>query len=297
MRSSSTFLAAKTSILTPRHLFATAKSTANESFIAACLGEEVRNDLCATFVLSERATQVDSTCEAFCDASQEGVAPEDTLRGSLPCTSSRSGIVDGATTKERRGKSPSSLRPAIALMGREFFFISVSATEKSYENWKGFLQERCVARGMQGAVAHRDGRESWSAQSDRRGLPSKPQATLPEAPPREHPGQKAPTEVRDELKAAILESFHANSYEQGLKKGREVIARYRHGCLEVGGEPGHTVSVGGFRGVSKTGSLEREAVVSRARRHVPAHRAPAEQLASLLRTCVGSRRSPEASAL
>ena len=41
----------------------------------------------------------------------------------------------------------------------------------------------------EGAVAHRDGRESWSAQSDRRGLPSKPQATLPEAPPREHPGQ------------------------------------------------------------------------------------------------------------
>ena len=38
---------------------------------------------------------------------------------------------------------------------------------------------------------------------------------------------KAPKEVRDELKAAILESFHANSYEQGLKKGREVIARYR----------------------------------------------------------------------
>ena len=38
---------------------------------------------------------------------------------------------------------------------------------------------------------------------------------------------KAPKEVRDELKEAILESFHANSYEQGLKKGREVIARYR----------------------------------------------------------------------
>ena len=31
---------------------------------------------------------------------------------------------------------------------------------------------------------------------------------------------KAPKEVRDELKAAILESFHANSYEQGPKKGR-----------------------------------------------------------------------------
>ena len=39
---------------------------------------------------------------------------------------------------------------------------------------------------------------------------------------------KAPKEVRDELKAAILESFHANSYEQGLKKGREVIAALVH---------------------------------------------------------------------
>ena len=28
-------------------------------------------------------------------------------------------------------------------------------------------------------------------------------------------------------KAEILESFHAKSYEQGLKKGREVITRYR----------------------------------------------------------------------
>ncbi len=37
---------------------------------------------------------------------------------------------------------------------------------------------------------------------------------------------KAPKEVRAELKAAILESFHAESYEQGLRKGREVIAGY-----------------------------------------------------------------------
>ena len=49
------FLAAKTSILTPRHLFATAKSTAEREFHRGLLGEEVRNDLCATFVLSERA--------------------------------------------------------------------------------------------------------------------------------------------------------------------------------------------------------------------------------------------------
>ena len=38
---------------------------------------------------------------------------------------------------------------------------------------------------------------------------------------------KAPKEIHDELKAEILESFHAKSYEQGLKKGREVITRYR----------------------------------------------------------------------
>ena len=46
--------------------------------------------LCSPNVRSSRFA-----CEAFCDAPQEGVAPEDTLRGSLPCTSSRSGIVDG----------------------------------------------------------------------------------------------------------------------------------------------------------------------------------------------------------
>ena len=38
---------------------------------------------------------------------------------------------------------------------------------------------------------------------------------------------KAPKEVRKELKAAILESFHAGSFEEGMEKGREVIARYR----------------------------------------------------------------------
>ena len=35
---------------------------------------------------------------------------------------------------------------------------------------------------------------------------------------------KAPKEIHDELKAKILESFQT---EQGLKKGREVITRYR----------------------------------------------------------------------
>jgi transposase-like protein len=38
---------------------------------------------------------------------------------------------------------------------------------------------------------------------------------------------KAPKEVHAELKAAILESFHADTYEAGLERGGEVIARYR----------------------------------------------------------------------
>ena len=38
---------------------------------------------------------------------------------------------------ERKGKSPSSLRPAIALMGHEFFFISVSTTENPTRTGRG----------------------------------------------------------------------------------------------------------------------------------------------------------------
>ena len=107
---------------------------------------------------------------------------------------------------------------------RVLLHIGVGNRE-SYENWKGFLQEM-VARGM---------REPLLIVTD--GNPGVLKA-IAEVFPRslkqrcqkhrlENILGKAPKEVRDELKAAILESFHANSYEQGLKKGREVIARYR----------------------------------------------------------------------
>ena len=107
---------------------------------------------------------------------------------------------------------------------RDLLHIGVGNRE-SYENWKGFLQEM-VARGM---------REPLLIVTD--GNPGVLKA-IAEVFPRslkqrcqkhrlENILCKAPKEVRDELKAAILESFHANSYEQGLKKCREVIARYR----------------------------------------------------------------------
>ena len=92
--------------------------------------------------------------------------------------------------------------------------------QDAYENWKGFLQEM-VARGM---------REPLLIVTD--GNPGVLKA-IAEVFPRslkqrcqkhrlENILCKAPKEVRDELKAAILESFHANSYEQGLKKGRDM---------------------------------------------------------------------------
>jgi putative transposase len=96
---------------------------------------------------------------------------------------------------------------------------------ESYENWKGFLQEM-VARGL---------REPLLIVTD--GNPGVLKA-IEEVFPRslkqrcqkhrlENILGKAPKEVRAELKAAILESFHAQSYEQGVKTGREVIAHYR----------------------------------------------------------------------
>ncbi len=38
---------------------------------------------------------------------------------------------------------------------------------------------------------------------------------------------KAPKEAAQELQAEIWKSFHATSYEEGLRIGREVIARYK----------------------------------------------------------------------
>ena len=70
---------------------------------------------------------------------------------------------------------------------RVLLHIGVGNRE-SYENWKGFLQEM-VARGMREPLLIVTDGNPGVLKSDRRGLPSKPQATLPEAPPREHPGQ------------------------------------------------------------------------------------------------------------
>ena len=75
---------------------------------------------------------------------------------------------------------------------RVLLHIGVGNRE-SYENWKGFLQEM-VARGMREPLLIRDGRESWSAQSDRRGLPSKPSSNVARSTALENILGKAPKE-------------------------------------------------------------------------------------------------------
>jgi len=96
---------------------------------------------------------------------------------------------------------------------------------ESYENWKGFLHEM-TGRGLN---------EPLFIVSD--GNPGVLKA-IEEIFPRslkqrcqrhrlENILGKVPKEVRRELKAAVLESFQAESYEEGLRRGREVIATYR----------------------------------------------------------------------
>ena len=133
--------------------------------------------------------------------------------------------LDGTFLRYHQGaSSPSSLPQAIVLMGHEFFSISVLVTENP-TRWKGFLQEM-VARGL---------REPLLIVTDGNpGVLKAIEEVFPQSLKQrcqkhrlENILGKAPKEIHDELKAEILESFHAKSYEQGLKKGREVITRYR----------------------------------------------------------------------
>ena len=107
---------------------------------------------------------------------------------------------------------------------RVLLHIGVGNSE-SYENWKGFLQEM-VARGLnEPLLIVTDGNPGGLKAIEEvfpRSLKQRCQKHR-----LENILGKAPKEVRAELKASILESFHAESYEQGQKKGREVIAHYR----------------------------------------------------------------------
>lgn len=95
---------------------------------------------------------------------------------------------------------------------------------ESYENWKGFLHEM-VARGLiEPLLIVTDGNPGVLKAMGEvfpRSLKQRCQKHR-----LENILGKAPKEVHKELKAAILESFHAASFEEGMERGREVIARY-----------------------------------------------------------------------
>jgi transposase-like protein len=96
---------------------------------------------------------------------------------------------------------------------------------ESYENWKGFLHEM-VRRGLNEPLfIVTDGNpgvlkaigEVFSDSLKQRCQKHRLENIL----------GKVPAAMRTEVKAAILRSFHADTYEEGLRIGREVIARYK----------------------------------------------------------------------
>lgn len=96
---------------------------------------------------------------------------------------------------------------------------------ESYENWKGFLHEM-TERGL--------GEPLLIVTDGNPGVLKAIEEVFPRS--LKHRCQrhrlenilgKLPRELRGNLKPAILESFHAESYEEGLRRGREVIEEYR----------------------------------------------------------------------
>ena len=100
---------------------------------------------------------------------------------------------------------------------RVLLHIGVGNRE-SYENWKGFLQEM-VARGLREPLLIVTDGNPGVLKANEEVFPRSMKQRCQKHRLENILG-KAPKEVRAELKAAILESFHAQSYEQGLRKGR-----------------------------------------------------------------------------
>lgn len=136
--------------------------------------------------------------------------------------------LDGTYLRYHQGtekKEPILVATGYRIDGTRVLLHISPGNRESYENWKCFLQEM-VARGLN---------EPLLIVTD--GNPGVLKATK-EVFPRslkqrcqkhrlENILGKVPKEVRNELKSAILESFHAESYDDALEEGRKVIEHYR----------------------------------------------------------------------
>jgi len=96
---------------------------------------------------------------------------------------------------------------------------------ESYENWKGFLHEM-IRRGLNEPVFIVTDGNPGVLKAISEVFPNSLKGRCQKHRLENILG-KAPAAMRAELKAEILNSFHADTYEEGLRIGRDVIARYK----------------------------------------------------------------------
>ena len=148
-------------------------------------------------------------------------------------------VLDGTYVKyrvEAERKEPILVAYGYRTDGKKVLLHVGPGNRESYDNWKTFLQEM-VRRGLKTPLcAVSDGNP---------GVIPAIEEVFPYALRQRcqrHRLQnilgKAPKEAHKLLKAAILEAFHADTYDDGLRLGREVIERFRDqypsamACLE-----------------------------------------------------------------
>lgn len=148
-------------------------------------------------------------------------------------------FLDGTFIKyrvESQRKEPVLTAYGVREDGSKVFLHVGPGNRESHANWKTFLQEM-TSRGLKTPlVVVTDGNPGVIGAVD----DVFPQALRQRC--QKHKMNnilgKAPKEVAEELKAQIHQAFHADSYEDGLRIGREVIARFRDrfpsamACLE-----------------------------------------------------------------
>jgi len=137
-------------------------------------------------------------------------------------------FLDGTYVKyrvESERKEPVLAAYGIDERGRKVLLHVGPGNRESYENWKTFLQEMTrrglktplltVTDGNPGVI--RAVRELFPLGLRQRCQKHKMENIL----------GKAPKEAAEELQREIWKSFHASGYEEGLRIGREVIAKFK----------------------------------------------------------------------
>jgi putative transposase len=138
-------------------------------------------------------------------------------------------FLDGTYLKyrvESQRKEPVLVAYGIREDGSKVFLHVGPGDRESYVNWKTFLHE-LTARGFKTPLL--------TATDGNPGVMRAVEEVFPlslrqrcQKHRMENILGKAPTEAQAELKAAIHEAFHAETYEDGLRIAQEVIARFRN---------------------------------------------------------------------